>query len=98
MKPFKRKQNTDSPVTNVDVSEDPTQISKGLRPVKKAEKLTGGVRKKSFNASVVETESKARLSCDITKPLHRKLRVAAAQDDTTIVAVIERLIDTGIQS
>lgn len=39
---------------------------------------------------------KARLSCDISKRLHRKLRVAAAQDDTTIVAVVEKLIDTGI--
>ena len=100
MKSFKKKLKTptDCPGTNVDISDAPTQSSKDLNSVRKAEKLPGGVRKKSFNTSVVETESKARLSCDITKPLHRKLRVAAAQDDTTMVAVIEKLIDTGIQS
>jgi len=100
MKPFKKKLKTptDCPDTNVDVSDDPTQVSKGLGPVKKAEKLPGDVRKKSFSAPVVKTERKARLSCDITRPLHRKLRVAAAKEDTTMVAVIEKLIDTGIQS
>ena len=36
---------------------------------------------------------RARLCCDITRDRHRRLRLYAAMNDTTIVRVIERLID-----
>ena len=38
-------------------------------------------------------EGRARLCCDITRDRHRKLRLYAAMNDTTIVRVVERLID-----
>lgn len=52
--------------------------------------------KKTISTSAKPPEKKARLSCDIAKPLHRRLRMAAVKNDTTIVAIIEKLIEKGI--
>ncbi|TLM63599.1 MAG: hypothetical protein FDZ69_12410 [Deltaproteobacteria bacterium] len=41
------------------------------------------------------SEERARLSCDISRSLHRRLRMAAAKNDTTIVDLIEKLIEDG---
>lgn len=41
--------------------------------------------------------ARARLSCDISRVLHRRLRMAAAKNDTTIVALIETLIENGTE-
>lgn len=46
-------------------------------------------------AKIIETRT--RLSCDIAKPLHRRLRLEAVNNDTTIVAVIEKLIENGTE-
>lgn len=38
--------------------------------------------------------NRIRLSCDITRAQHRKLRMEAASTDRTILQVIENMIDT----
>lgn len=42
-----------------------------------------------------KSTDKSRLSCDIDKKLHRRLRMAAIQNDTTMLALIEKMIEEG---